>query len=302
MVTILSTNIWGLTLAKDRTKLAQLADLATVSNSVAITLTEMWLTPSHEDAEVHIPGFVLHRADRDGRERGGAVLYVRDTIPVVPILQYSCGMVEVLALKARALESILYIIYQPPNSTPQELDQALDHLEEAIFMAQANSDKLPNLLGFGDLNLPEVQWEAPQAPQGKGWSARLTGRFLRFLNHHFQSQLVRVPTRGPNILDLVVTNNMALVSHIVVLANAKLSDHATLVTHLAVTLDPKASNQSSGNSKLYTSTIPHYNLSKADQEDWVRYAHLLTQSDWEARAMDLPLSERITLLISRGGS
>ncbi len=114
MVTIPSANIRGLSLSKDRTKPDQLGDMAREANSVAIALTETWLSPQHEDAEISIPGFALYRADRASRARGGAAIYLREDIAAVPILEYSCDTVEVLALKARALEAILYVVYWPP--------------------------------------------------------------------------------------------------------------------------------------------------------------------------------------------
>jgi hypothetical protein len=80
-----------------------------------------------------------------------------------------------------------------------------------------------------------------------------------------------------------------------VLPNSRLSDHATVVTHLTVSLE----NGSLGPVLvLLYSNIPRHNLAKADQEDWPRYSHLLSQSDREVRAIDLYLGKRFALLIS----
>ena len=68
---ILSTNIRGLSLARDKTKPDQLGDTAKEANAAFIALTETWLTSEYEDAEVQIPGYTIHRADRAVRARGG---------------------------------------------------------------------------------------------------------------------------------------------------------------------------------------------------------------------------------------
>ena len=66
-------------------------------------------------------------------------------------------------------------------------------------------------------------------------------------------QCVRLPTRGPNILDVLFTNSPSMVSHIEVLDNLPLTDHDALIFGLNV-LPPK---QEGVNRTLY-------NYKKAD--------------------------------------
>jgi hypothetical protein len=140
----------------------QLADMARETNYAAIALTKTWLTPSHEDAEVQI-------------------------CCNVPILHYSCGVVEVLALEARALEVILYVVYRPPDSTPQEIKLVWLSLRKPLSWPRPTS---LNLLGLGDLNLPGIQWNSPQVTQSFSREAQLEARLIRFIDDQFQVQLV----------------------------------------------------------------------------------------------------------------
>ena len=47
-------------------------------NSYCTFLTETWLNPNIEEAEVHIDEYKLIRSDRCDRLRGGAAIYIRD--------------------------------------------------------------------------------------------------------------------------------------------------------------------------------------------------------------------------------
>ena len=115
--------------------------MAASHNALAICLTETWLTPQVEDAEVAIPGYNLFRSDRQGRLRGGTCIYVREDLAVVTALQFSNGVVDALVLKLRDVQTILFSIYRPPDTTVEELKPALEAVEETINFTQANSAK-----------------------------------------------------------------------------------------------------------------------------------------------------------------
>jgi hypothetical protein len=84
--------------------------MARDDNAMIIALTETWLTVAHEDAEVGISGFTIYRADRARRSRGGVCMYIKEGVSAVPILEYSNGVVEVLAVKVRELEALYYTV------------------------------------------------------------------------------------------------------------------------------------------------------------------------------------------------
>jgi len=47
-----------------------------------IALTETWLKSYVSDAQLHVPGYVVSRPDRDARVGGGVLLYSHGNIPV----------------------------------------------------------------------------------------------------------------------------------------------------------------------------------------------------------------------------
>ena len=64
----------------------------------------------------------------------------------------------------------------------------------------------------GDYNLPHVDWESLEVQSGGTAESKLSSqRLLNFMSTYLLSQVVNVPTRGNNILDLVLCNNDRLV-------------------------------------------------------------------------------------------
>jgi hypothetical protein len=115
------------------------------------------------------------------------------------------------------------------------------------------------------------------------------------MEYLFLAQLVSDVTRGPNILDLVLTNHPAMVSHNDVRPTIKLSDHSVIVTYLS-SCDPPRSQDGSQQQSVYSSSIPKYDLTKGSVEDWIRYTTFLESSDWSIEAAGLSLEEKISLL------
>jgi hypothetical protein len=64
----------------------------------------------------------------------------------------------------------------------------------------------------GDFNLPHIDWESLELQSGGTAESNLSAqRLLHFMSTYLLSQMVNVPTRGSNILDLVLCNNERLV-------------------------------------------------------------------------------------------
>ena len=104
---IITINVRGLLLMKDRTKVEQIAYIGKQYNAIIIVLTETWLEPSILDAEINIPGFNIHRTDRCGRKRGGTCIYTRCDLPVSKFLSYSNGVVDTITIKIPSLDLVI---------------------------------------------------------------------------------------------------------------------------------------------------------------------------------------------------
>ncbi len=75
----------------------------------------------------------------------------------------------------------------------------------------------------GDFNLPMIKWDSCSTSDTRSHD-KVEEKFLDFIDRHFLMQMVTEPTRGDNVLDLVLTNR----PHYVVESNVSdtiLSDH-----------------------------------------------------------------------------
>ena len=102
---MITLNVRGLVLKKDKSKVKQLEAMAIEYNAAVIVLTETWFDESILSGEVAINGYLLYRSDRNRRNRGGTCIYIKSNIPTSPILQYSNGVVEVCMIKVPTWQS-----------------------------------------------------------------------------------------------------------------------------------------------------------------------------------------------------
>ena len=94
-------------------------------------------------------------------------------------------------------------------------------------------DRFSNILICGDFNFPKISWDNPERTRGADEL-----KFHSILGDYFLSQIVTLPTRDNNILDLVLTN----VPDIVELGAVLHPDQVGLFTdHSVVTFSLKAS-------------------------------------------------------------
>ena len=102
---------------------------------------------------------------------------------------------------------------------------------------------------------------------------------LEFADENFLENCIETPTRGSNILDLVFSNNHALVNYYKTVVNSKLTDH-----NLLNVLSNFSYNQPTKTEHVknpYSSKIYEYDTENADEEDWARFEHYLQQFNEE---------------------
>ena len=144
-------------LKKDRSKIQQLGILANYLNNAFIGITETWLDESVECGEILIENFSIYRADRKGRKRGGACLYIRSDIPVAPLLTFSNGMVESVIVKVPVWDAIIGVIYRPPDTSCEKWQEAISIIDEIITECQCD-EKFQNIILEGEFNFADADW------------------------------------------------------------------------------------------------------------------------------------------------
>ena len=190
-----------------RSKLEQLrAGAAELQQYDIIALTETWLDDSIGDAELGatLPDHSWFRRDR-GSLGGGVACAVRSSL--LPTRGAQSDMdTETLLIQLGRPRLMVAICYRPPSD-----DAVLERMGRCLAALPGTTP----LLVMGDINLPEIRWQAQQDGGALPELTRNSGRAARFLEQCALlgvSQHVAAPTRGPNVLDLVLVRGLQQVS------------------------------------------------------------------------------------------
>ena len=166
-----------------------------------IAITETWLDSTVLDSELEagLPDHTWFRRDR-GSLGGGVTCAVRSNLQPTRLPDPAGS--ELLLVRLEAVSVTVAVCYRPPDD-----DAALARLTETLEDLPGSS----KLLLVGDINLPEVQWQQ-RAGQAHPVITRRSSRACRFLDSCGLlglKQWVHEPTRGPNLLDLVLTRDLS---------------------------------------------------------------------------------------------
>ena len=206
-----------------RHKLPSLIEEHITESTPWIAIVESWLKPHIQDAQIQIPNYQILRQDRKKRDRGGVLLYVHNGLPTSNVKTFDDSYCGGIVCEVKSLNAILITIYRPPSAPDSSFEKLLKFIQRTIDEITDN-DEYRDIFFTGDFNLPEICWSISEkyTPQTKlSYSATL---LLNFMEDHLLNQYVDKPTRGDNILDLILTNNSNIISHVQSM-ETNLSDH-----------------------------------------------------------------------------
>ena len=101
------------------------------------------------------------------------------------------------------------------------------------------------------------------------------------------------PTRGQNILDLVLSNNLGMFGEVSVLVSQSISDHNLL--EIPITHSYNQPKQSRSKERPFSTKIHEYEFWEADEEDWMRYGALMEDIDWDHSSQGLDVVGKLEL-------
>ena len=213
-------------------KLRLLQDLVYGHDFDIICLAVTWLNNSINDHEILPTGYNIYRHDRAGRTGGGTLTAIKSSLSsseIVKPLEFSdleVNLVEIFKLKYD--RSILIVnAYRPPNSV--EFVTSFSGLLKSLPLSRYFT-----VIVMGDFNFPNIQWV-----DGSGFTNSSTGEDFMFTNlllDCYLFQLVEHPTRGNNILDLVITNTPTFIQSNI-LTGPQWSDSGLPSDHYPVVFD-----------------------------------------------------------------
>ena len=229
-----------------------------------IAITETWL-----DASIPSTMFVdlstswCFRKDRSTCG-GGVCLLIKRSLNVVvtqTILPDDYADLELLAVDISSNPDVLpfriIVAYRPPDSTREVNDLLVSALDWLC-------DGSARVCVLGDLNLSAFDWDQFTYPP-----IHLYSSFANFICSHGLSQIVDQPTRGNNILDVVLCSDVLCCDDVDVLPPISTSDHYVVCFNLSLCF---AQQQQSANEMS-----SRHNFSKAD---WDGICGFLSAVDW----------------------
>ena len=159
-----------------------------------ILLTETWLSPDDPNSYFLCrEHYSVFRKDREAGSRGGVAILVRNDVASVyhSSLDGSTAegaTIELVACKTKCLVSVFY------RRNTADVQGASDII---AYLQNISSLNLPHIV-TGDFNLPDISWDSLVAPNRCSQDSIL----MSFLELGL-SQIVTIPTRANNTLDLV---------------------------------------------------------------------------------------------------
>ena len=165
----------------------------------------------------------------------------------------------------------LIVVYYPPDQTS---DLGTCQLLLSALMYVGNPHL--SVCIIGDFNLPSMDWSNNFTPNNDAYT-----EFLGYVNNNSLIQLVDFPTRGNNMLDVILTDDPQQISNIQSLPPIGNSDHLTIGCDLVIESDTIYCSRSADDSP---SVCPSdsYNFSnfKYERADWVNIKAVLLTIDW----------------------
>lgn len=207
--------------------------------------------------------YYIARRDRKNRLGGGvcAVISKRFAVNILPTDEN----VEMVAFDI-LLDTFTYRIilcYRPPDHDVAAWNYFTAML--ACFEQLCNINY--NIVIAGDFNLPYLSWDTLLTT---GVHVKYHQTFLDFVSEHGLVQCVAEPTRGDNILDLVLVNEPLLINSCVTSTPLGRSDHMTVDFDLVLPSTDKAT--------VDNDTKYYFNFNEADYDGLNAF---LSAVDWQ---------------------
>ena len=186
---------------------------------------ETWLDPTLCNAEIFPEGYAKQviRKDR-GSWGGGVFIIAKDDIKLTEIKTEVDSNCEIAwgEIKCSQGNVVLGSFYRLPGSDSTILD-SLDESINCVF--KKNRDKMMVL--SGDFNLKHINWDTYEWKTG-GIDKVHHEKLLDICRDHSLEQMQLKPSRGENILDIILTNRPSLFNNVSLIPGV--ADHDTICT------------------------------------------------------------------------
>lgn len=238
-----------------RNKINELKAVIFAENYDVIAITETWCDFKDRDfiSEFEISGYKMFFKDRNNREGGGVMVYIKDVYKTTELEIAYIDEIDFVGVKIEMLNMNLNLInvYRPPSS-PSVIDIPL--------YTELSKISNGNTIIVGDFNCPNINYSLLDA-DAEG------NRLLKFLGDNFLFQIIDCPTRGNNILDLLIVSHLNLVRCFEIHEPIGNSDHNTVKFTINI------------ENKIYNNCMKIPDFKKANFKG---FKDSLSNCDWDA--------------------
>ena len=236
------------------------------------------------DAKIQMQGYIVCRTDRLSRSGGGVCFYIKDHIQFATCLSFSNDMCEVLIVKLSNPQLVLINTYRPPNSSRESFEEIVNKIRLCIGEM---STPLCDIIMLGDFNFPLIDWQSTVIFSTHANSLLDLTYFL------YLDQLVQLPTRGANILDLVFSNPLIIDN--IDSIETSISDHNIIKVVACI---PKSLLKKNCLNPI-TSVFDHLNFNTAN---WSNINDTLIVIDWNSELTSLSVDQMLSNITSVVGN
>ena len=210
-----------------------------------ITLSETWIDDTVHNSEIHIPGYVCERKDRN-RHGGGTAVYLRDDIEYIRRQDVEKDNNESIWLEIKQEHKkpiVIGCLYRPQT-------ESVDYFNLLAEMVDGLINDNKEVMLFGDLNCDFLKTHS------------LTTHMSTFMEMYNLEQMVTKPTRitptSKSLIDIILTTNSNLCCNTDVIHHS-FSDHGLVETTIPTKIKMKRNNSTKHDQKEFRS-FKHFDV------------------------------------------
>src|SRR5437867_4414275 len=229
--------------------------------------------------------YTIYRYDRsNGRTGGGVCVLVKACQNAVHVdLQPSYASFECVCFDLFISCSVIrmFVIYRPPSTSQVSDAPCMNELINCLVMHSVNTSTTCIL---GDLNCPNIYWDASFV-----LSDAAQKKFYDFTTDHGLFQFVTSPTRGSNILDIVLCNDPLFVTDVKTAAPFSNSDHNSVYCVFNISISKSAARSSCYNRCATVKTCNSFkrNVILWTKANWSQLEIFYNQLNWDTYCFNM---------------
>ena len=214
-----------------------IAPLLLLMNVNIIAITETWFSPDDDFSVYELQGFSQFCKCRYGKRGGGVMLCIKSTLsPKLLSSSSPTSTFDMISVQFFTPDPTIITLVSSPDCSHTDSICLYRQLSDVLNHAGSC-----NILIFGDFNLPYICWDNLANTRNDGIHDSFHELCLPYDLH----QIVSGPTRGRNLLDLILVSHPACYGPVTVEPPISNSDHDSITFELrsqAVTLPASLNN------------------------------------------------------------